>query len=488
MKVELRNIHKHFGPVRANDGITITIEPGAIHGILGENGAGKSTLMKVLTGFIGADQGEILLDGRPITLTSPAQAVHMGVGMLHQDPLDFPALRVLDNLLVGAPGGVLPDRASARQALAAQCAQFDFKIEPDALVSSLSIGERQQLEIMRLLWLGVRVLILDEPTTAISAQQKAKLFTALRKLTTQGKSVIFVSHKLEEVEDLCTEVTVMARGKVTGEALMPCPTDRLVQMMFGQVITFKKREPIPLGETLAELSQVTLSDWRLEIANLSLKVQAGQVIGLAGLEGSGQRLLLQALGGLLRPTAGQIHINQLDFTNRPYRQFLQAGVAFVPANRLDEGLVAGLTVTEHVALAERQQPFLVKWAQVEQTAVERIKHFNIKGRPASRVESLSGGNQQRTLLGLLPSHLRLLLMEQPTRGLDMESIEYIWSLLQERTRQGMAIVFASADLDELLDRSDHLLVFFGGRVAGPLDARQTSVEQLGELIGGKGIE
>ena len=482
MKVELRNIHKHFGPVRANDGISLLIEPGTIHGILGENGAGKSTLMKVLTGFIFADSGEIVLDGRVVALTSPAEAVRLGVGMLHQDPLDFPALRVLDNLLVGSPGGILPDRASARQALQDLCTQFDFKIDPDAQVASLSIGERQQLEIARLLWLGVRVLILDEPTTAISAQQRAKLFAALRKLAAQGKTVIFVSHKLEEVEDLCTQVSVMARGKLTGEATMPCPTERLVQ-----IITFKKREALPLGDPIVTLDRVTVSDWRLEVNDLSLELLAGQVIGLAGLEGSGQRLLLQALGGLLRPTAGHIRIGSQDMTNRAYRVYLQAGVAYVPANRLAEGLVAGLTVTEHVALAERKQPFLVNWQQAGQTAVARIKQFNIKGTPTSPVEALSGGNQQRTLLGLLPLNLRLLLMEQPTRGLDMESIEYIWGLLQERTRAGMAIVFASADLDELLDRSDHLLVFFGGRVVGPLDSRLTTVEQLGELIGGKGF-
>ncbi len=487
MKVELRNIHKHFGPVRANDGITLTIEPGTIHGILGENGAGKSTLMKVLTGFIFADQGEILLDGRPVTLTSPTEAVRLGVGMLHQDPLDFLALRVLDNLLVGSSPHILPDRAGARKALQDLCAQFDFNLDPDAGIASLSMGQRQQLEIVRLLWLGVRVLILDEPTTAISAQQKAKLFAALHKLAAQGKTVIFVSHKLAEVEALCTQVTVMARGKVTGEALMPCPTERLVQMMFGQVITVKKREALPLGQPLVELSRLTVSDWRLQVQDLSLTLRAGQVIGLAGLEGSGQRLLLQALAGLLRPVRGHIRIGGQELTYRPYRHFLQAGVAFVPANRLDEGLVAGLTVTEHVALAQRRQPFLVNWAQAGQTAAARITQFNIKGRPTTPVEALSGGNQQRTLLGLLPADLRLLLMEQPTRGLDMESIEMIWGLLQERTRAGLAIVFASADLDELLDRSDHLLVFFGGRVAGPLDSRQTSVEQLGELIGGKGF-
>jgi ABC-type uncharacterized transport system ATPase subunit len=488
MKVELVNIHKHFGPVRANDGVTLTIEPGTLHGLLGENGAGKSTLMKVLSGFISADSGEILLEGKPVRMASPAEAVSLGVGMLHQDPLDFAALSVLDDFLLGSPGGLMPDRARARRELMELAAQFDFSFDPDAPISSLGIGERQQLEIVRLLWLGVRVLILDEPTTAISAQQKARLFAALRKLAAQGKTVIFVSHKLEEVEELCGKVTVLARGKVTGETAMPCPTDQLVQMMFGQVITLGKRTPIPLGEPVVQLDQLTVSDWRLEVKQLSLEIRAGEVIGLAGLEGSGQRLLLQACAGLLRPLAGRVCIAGRDMTGQPYRRFLETGVAYMPAGRLEEGLIGGMTITEHTALAERKQPFLVNWAEAQQTTAQRIEKYNIKGRPTSQVEELSGGNQQRTLLALLPPQLKLLLMEHPTRGLDIESIEYIWSLLLKRTEQGTAIMFASSDLDELLDRSDRILVFFGGRVAKAIDARKAMVEQLGELIGGRGIE
>jgi simple sugar transport system ATP-binding protein len=335
--------------------------------------------------------------------------------------------------------------------------------------------------------MGVRVLILDEPTTAISAQQKAKLFAALRKLAEQGKNVIFVSHKLEEVEALCNKVTVLARGKVTGEVMMPCPTDQLVQMMFGQPITLGKRSAIPLGEPVIQLDRVKVSDWRLEVS-LSLEVKAGEVIGLAGLEGSGQRLVLQACAGLLQPTSGRVRVVGHDMTGQPYRHFLDVGVAFMPAARMEEGLIAGMTLTEHVALAERSQAYVVNWSAAALTAAQRIQKYNIKGRPMSRVEELSGGNQQRTLLGLLQPHLNLLLMEHPTRGLDIESTEYIWSLLLNRTQQGTAILFASSDLDELLDRSDRILVFFGGRVARPLDARQASVEQLGELIGGKGFE
>ncbi len=340
---------------------------------------------------------------------------------------------------------------------------------------------------MRLLWLGARALILDEPTTAISAQQKAKLFGALRKLAEQGKAVIFVSHKLEEVEELCHEVTVLARGRVTGQARGPYSAEQLVRMMFGQVVTLRKRSPVPVGEPVLQLHDLTISDWRLDVKGLNLTIRAGEVIGLAGLEGSGQRLLLQAASGLRHPTSGKVGICGKDLTGQPYINFLNAGVALMPAGRLEEGLIAGMTITEHVALAQRSREFVVNWQQAERSAAQRIKDYNIKGRPSSYVEELSGGNQQRTLLGLLSSQLNLLLMEHPTRGLDLESSEYIWGLLLERTRHGTAIMFASADLDELLDRSDRILVFFSGRVAAAVDAPSTSAEQLGELIGGRGL-
>ena len=487
MKVQLKDIHKHFGSVHANAGVTLCVESGTLHGLLGENGAGKSTLMKVLSGFLSPDRGEILLDGKPVSFSSPAQAVELGVGMLHQDPLDFPALSVLDNFLLGCPGHWLLDRRRVRTQLMELLAQFDFQFDPEALVSDLSVGQRQQLEITRLLWLGVRVLILDEPTTAISAQQREKLFLALRKLTEQGKTVIFVSHKLEEVTRLCGKVTVLSHGRVTGEVAMPCPTDRLVRMMFGQTITIRKRSTVDIGQPILELDHLTVRDWRLEVKSLSLKVSEGEVVGLAGLEGSGQQLVMRASAGLLRPEGGRVLIAHMDMTGRPYRQFLEAGVSFMPAGRLEEGLIEGMTWTEHAALVERQLPFWVDWAMASTNAARCIQEFNIKARPTTCVEDLSGGNQQRTLLALLPPHPRLLLMEHPTRGLDMESTESIWGLLLGWTRSGTAILFTSSDLDELLDRSDRMLVFFGGQ-ARVFDARDATLEQLGEAIGGKGFE
>ena len=487
MKVELREIDKHFGPIRANDDVTLSIESGTLHGLLGENGAGKSTLMKVLSGFLSPDGGEILLNGRPVRFNSPAQSVALGVGMLHQDPLDFPALRVIDNFLLGSPEGWWLDRHGNRGRLIELASQFDFKLEPDAMVSDLSIGERQQLEIIRLLELGVSVLILDEPTTAISAQQKEKLFETLHQLTREGKTVIFVSHKLEEVKSLCNKVTVMAHGKVTGEAIMPCQTEELVQMMFGRTLTVGRRCAVALGKPLLQLENITVRDWRLEVKDLSLEVRSGEVIGLAGLEGSGQHLVLKVCAGLVSPSAGHIRIANQEMTGRPYRDFIEAGVAYMPAGRLEEGLIAGMTLTEHAALVDEHQSFLVDWTMARRTATQRIEAYNIKGQPDTLVEELSGGNQQRALLALLPSEPKLLLMEHPTRGLDIESAEYIWRLLLDRAQQGTAILFISSDLDELLDRSDRILVFFSGKMH-ILETCEANVSELGESIGGRGFE
>lgn len=486
MKVELRDIDKAFGPVQANKEITLTIPSGKIQGILGENGAGKSTLMKILSGFFQADQGEILLDNEPVIIRSPADAIHHGIGMLHQDPLDFPPMQVLDNFLIGRHGGIFPNRAKARKEFLDLAEQFDFDIDPDNYVDALTVGERQQLEILRLLWLGVEVLILDEPTTGISAVQKHKLFATLRKLASEGKTIIFVSHKLEDVGEICDRVAVLRAGELVGEMDPPFENEGLVSMMFGKLVLKELHQKLQPGGPVLELRHVDLEDYRLKMKDINIKVCGGEVIGLAGMEGSGQSLLLRACAGLLRPVGGEILIHSINMTGKHYRAFLRQNVAYLPASRLEEGLVPGLTLSEHFCLSDGQKGLFIDQKQAISIANQRIKEFNIHGRENSPVEALSGGNQQRTLLALLKNPLSLVLLEHPTRGLDIESTIYIWGKLKARSQEGAAIIFISSDLEEILTYSDRILVFFSGQVSPSLDAASTTVEELGELIGGRG--
>lgn len=486
MKVEILNIHKHFGTVRANDDISLIVEPGIIQGILGENGAGKSTLMKILSGFYQADSGEIRLDGKPVIIHTPADAIKHGIGMLHQDPLDFPPMKVIDNLLIGESGSLIPNRKEVRRSFEELQSKFGFKIDPDVYVDTLTVGERQQLEILRLLWLGARILILDEPTTGISALQKDLLFDTLKILAKKGMSILFVSHKLEDVEGLCDQVAVFRQGKNVGQARPPYSTQELVQLMFGKTIESVSRICTSSCETFINIQKLEVEDYRQHIAGINLDICRGEVIGLAGMEGSGQRLFLESCGGLRRAVGGKILYGGQDFTGKSYSEYMKARVSYVPASRLEEGLIPGLTLNEHFMLNEEHQGFFVKQDEALVTTESRITDFNIRGKPESRIESLSGGNQQRALLALLRSPLNLLLLEHPTRGLDIESSMWVWSKLKERCKAGTAIIFISADLDEILNYSDRILVFSSGKVSFPLPAGSTTVQQLGQLIGGKG--
>lgn len=485
MEVELRDIDKSFGSVHASNHISLKIPAGTIQGILGENGAGKSTLMKILSGFARADSGDILLDGKKVEILSPADAIAHGIGMLHQDPLDFPPLKLIDNFILGRAGGLFPRRRDVEKEFRALAAQFDFALDPAAYVDSLTVGERQQLEILRLLWLGAHVLILDEPTTGISLPQKEKLFAALKKLAMHGVTILFVSHKLEDVDFLCSRIAVLRQGVLVGEEERPFDMDEQVTLMFGKPVTLGERISHPLGKPVLRLSNVSLEDARLQIKAISLDVCAGEVIGLAGMEGSGQAIFLEACAGLRRPVNGKIAVGESDLTGASHHNFKAQGVAYLPAARLEQGLIPGLTLTEHFILAEEMRGVVIDREKATALTRERIESFNIKGTPESLVESLSGGNQQRVLLALLREPLNLILLEHPTRGLDIESTIYIWSKLKDRCAEGSAIVFISADLDEILQYSDRVLVFFAGQVSAPLDATRLSAERLGLLIGGK---
>jgi simple sugar transport system ATP-binding protein len=503
VKVELRNINKHFGPVHANNDVSLTVEAGTIHGLLGENGAGKSTLVKILSGFITRDSGDIVLDGQIADIRTPADAMRYRIGMLHQDPLDFPPLPVIENFMAGSlpslqggdGGGFFLNTRAAEREFKSLSAQFNFDIDPRADVGDLTVGERQQLEIVRLLACGVGTLILDEPTTGISASQKALLFEALRTLSKQGRSIIFVSHKLEDVEALCDEVTVMRRGQVVGDLdLHDARRDssghlsiasRIVAMMFGKELAPPVKPATRTDDIALHLDGLILQDDRLTIDVGSLAVKRGEVLGIAGLEGSGQQSFLLACAGLQLPAAGSVRLGDLDLTHKPYPTWLNAGVSYVPADRLRDGLIAGLTIQDHFALRLSNKGGFVNRAETLAAAEQAIATFNIRGKPDTFVERLSGGNQQRAELALMPTPLNLILMEHPTRGLDIESAVYIWQQLIARCQQGTAIIFASSDLDEIMQYSDRVIVFSGGRVSAPFDAASLTVDQLGQMIGGK---
>jgi ABC-type uncharacterized transport system ATPase subunit len=484
MKVELRDVHKTFGTVYALKGLNLTFHSGLIQGILGENGAGKSTLMKILSGFYQADRGEIILDEKQTVILSPADAIVHGIGMLHQDPLDFPPMQVLDNFLMGAKGKIFPDRNQAKIEFRNLCKEFNFEIDPDNYVDTLTVGERQQLEIIRLLWLGADVLILDEPTTGISTPQKKKLFATLRKLASENKTIIFVSHKLEDVGDLCDRVAVLRAGELVGEMEPPFDADQLISMMFGKLVIKDKRQHIPPGDAVLEMHDIRLEDYRLKMEGINVKVCRGEVLGLAGMEGSGQTLFLRACAGLIHPVGGDLFINGVKMLGKTYKSFLQMGVTYLPASRMEEGLIPGLTLSEHFSLVDGNQSLFINQKQALEICNQRIKEYNIRGSVSTTVEMLSGGNQQRTLLALLRDSLSLILLEHPTRGLDVESSIYIWGKLKARCQQGTSIIFISSDLEEILNYSDRILVFFSGQISRPLDAQSTSVEDLGELIGG----
>lgn len=499
MFIELKDITKTFGTVHANQNITLTFHSGRIIGILGENGAGKSTLMKILAGYQPPDSGEIWLDGKKAGALTPESALAAGIGMLQQDVLDIGAFSVLENFVYGQrvkPGisSITLQSRHYREKLLALCRDLGFVLDPETPISQLSIAQRQQLEIVRLLSTGIRALILDEPTTGISADQKDTLFDTLRKLAQQDMTILLVSHKLEDVLALCSEVAVLRGGRLISTLNLPVPKRELIHLMFGQAMAVPQLAAKELSKqpTVLELSDVSLQEGRLQISHIQFQARATEVIGLAGLDGSGQQLFLRACAGLLKPQHGQVLLNGQTMTGRSYPEFFRRGVIYGAAGRLEEGLIAGLTLAEHIALVMADNKpkrgffanFLIDRDSVKRVTDEKIKHYNIRGTANSRIESLSGGNQQRVLMAMLPDNPAALLLEQPTRGLDVDSAAWIWEQLLAKCATGTTLIFSSPDLDELLMYSDRIIVFYAGQLSFVEHPDEMTVSRLGHLIGG----
>lgn len=491
MQIELQGINKHFGNVHANKDISLIFPEGSIIGILGENGAGKSTLMKILSGYQPPTNGTILVDGQAVDYNGPLAAIAHGVGMLQQDPLDVGAFTVLENFIFGRVpktffGRFFDNHQEARQQLQEITERFGFQLDPDLLISELSIAQRQQLEIVRLLAQDVRTLILDEPTTGISAEQKELLFNILREMTSDGMTVLLVSHKLEEVISLCDQVAVLRAGEIVGQREMPATKSELVQLMFGEDLPMPQRQQRDLSQqaTLLELRNISLHEGRLKMTDLNLSVKRGEIIGLAGLDGSGQELLMRSIAGLHKIDEGQLLLYDSPVTGADYHQMLQNGVIFCAAGRIEEGLIAGLTLTEHVALTEDSGIF-IDWQRVKTDTALKIDAYNVRGQADDNIEQLSGGNQQRVLMSLVPDLPSLMVLEQPMRGLDVDSASGIWDKLLDRCANDSALIFSSPDLDEILTYSDRVLVCYAGEVFMVDDPSTMTNNQLGHLIGGE---
>lgn len=484
MHVELNGIHKRFGPVHANNDISLTFESGHIYGLLGENGAGKSTLMKILSGYQRPDEGLILLDETENDFASPLDALAAGIGMLYQEPLDIPPFGVSENFVLGSDGLALDRKGTAAQ-LRDLGQSYNFEIDPSARINELSLGERQQLELVRLLAGGASLLILDEPTTGISAEQKELLFNSMRRLAREeGKTLILVSHKLSEVQELCDEAFVLRQGRFVGSAKLPCPNQELVSLMFEDLPERSERSRPKGGEMLLTIENLHVHTPRMQIENLDLEIFSGEIFGLAGLEGSGQDLLMRAIAGFEDAHRGQITFEGEVTSQLSFHQRRDRGIAYVAAGRLEEGLIEGMTLREHMALAAPQAGRFVNWNNAQTNTETGIEQYRVVGRPQSQVEELSGGNQQRFLFALLGAEAKLILIEHPTRGLDVNSTNWIWQQLGERCAQGASIIFYSADLDEVVERSDRIAVFSAGRMSRIVQADQTNVDELGHLIGG----
>ncbi len=492
MHIAVEHLTKRFGPVCANDRLTVSFAAGQIHGVLGENGAGKSTLMKLLSGYIQPDEGRIVFNDMPRRLRGPGDALAAGVGMVQQEPLDIPAFTVLENLLCAAPPGIFRSRRAAQTALLELAGRLGFPVDPAARLDQLTIGQRQQVEIMRLLLCGAQVLILDEPTTGITAAQARALFAALRQIAAEGRTVLFVSHKLEEVAELCHTVTVLRNGQVVppGQLPMPQPQEYLLVLMFGESGAAPPiYRPLPAIDAppVWELRNITVRSGALHLVELNHRFPAGRIIGLAGLDGSGQQVLLRLLAGQQAPDRGQVLVNGRDLTGAGAIAFRQAGVEYLPADRLHDGMIGALSLADHFALLQRDG-LLVDRRRAEELARQAIADYQIKATPVTPIASLSGGNQQRAMLALIPPTVCGILAEQPTRGLDVASARTIWSRLQARRDDGCCIIFSSPDLDEIMEYSDEVIVCFAGRIGPPIPRALLSASRLAELIGGVGFD
>jgi simple sugar transport system ATP-binding protein len=501
--VEFRGISKHFGAVKANTDVSFTIAKGSIHGLVGENGAGKSTLMSILYGYYRADGGEILLDGQARRIHNSQEAIALGIGMVHQHFMLVENMTVLDNVMLGSEGGfkLKNKRVEVEAQLREICTRYSLDVDPLATIHDLSVGAQQRVEILKQIYRSANILILDEPTAVLTAQETASLFEILRLFKEQGKTIILITHKLQEILDITDTVTVMRGGRVIGAVATAGTTkEDLANMMVGRPIENNlPRAPYNPGAPVLQVENLLLTDDQQVklLADIGFTLRAGEIVAIAGVSGNGQSELMEILSGMRLPTSGKLEFlgKPLPFTGRTDpdglpRTFRELGIAHVPEDRLRDGVVKAFSVMHNTILGY-QDKLKNKWGLLNFKAIAArcdalMKSFDVRpNNHELRIGLLSGGNQQKIVIAReVLAQPKLMLVGQPTRGVDIGTIESIHAQLLKLRDEGVAILLVSVELEEVRALADRILVMCGGRITGELKIEEFDTTRIGLLMGG----
>ncbi|MEP6850801.1 MAG: ABC transporter ATP-binding protein [Acidobacteriota bacterium] len=490
--LELKNITKTFGSVVANNDVSLSVKQGTIHAIVGENGAGKSTVMRIAYGFYNADSGEIWVDGKPVSIKNPSDAIARGLGMVHQHFMLVDTMTVAENIILGAETGtaVKLDLDEANAKIKKLSEELKLGVNPEAYVEDLSVGQQQRVELLKALYRNAEILILDEPTAVLAPQEVDDLFAILRRMKDQGKTIIIITHKLEEVLSISDEVTVMRDGKSVGNVnTSETNAQELARMIVGRDVLLRvdKTEAKPRGVVLEVTNLTIRGKHGITVDKVSLTVRSGEIVGIAGIEGNGQTELMESLAGLLRSSGGRIEFEGRDVTNRNARQLKELGIANIPEDRHKRGLLLESDLAENSILGVHYRPpvaaasGLMNGTAIHDRVSEIIKNFDVRPPvPSLSAKSLSGGNQQKLIIGReFELNPKLLLVSQPTRGVDIGAIEFIHRKLIELRDAGSAILLVSAELEEVTALSDRLLVIRNGEIVAEFDPKTATAEEIG---------
>lgn len=503
MKLELRGVTKRFGSFTANDRISLTVEPGEIHALLGENGAGKSTLMNTIYGLYSPDEGEILLDDHAVRFNGPGDAVAAGIGMVHQHFMLIPVFTVTESVALGyeptRAAGIM-DMKQARAKVLEISARFGFDVDPDARIEDLPVGAQQRVEIIKALSRDAKVLILDEPTAVLTPQETDELIGIMGQLRDSGTSIVFITHKLREVRAVADRITVIRRSAVVGETSPDSTETELAGLMVGREVNLTTaKEAATPGDVSFEIQGLTVLNAadKVVVDDVSLEVRRGEILVIAGVDGNGQSELAQTILGIREPVSGRILLDDQDLAPMSVKQRLNAGLGFVPEDRSTDGVIAGFTITENYALDMYDQPpyaggpgnMALRLPAMREAAQTQAERFDVRmGTVDDPISTLSGGNQQKVVLAREMSRdLRLFVASQPTRGLDVGSIEFVHRTVIEERDRGTPCLIVSTELDEALNLADRIAVMYRGRVVGIVPAG-TSRDVLGLMMAGVPVD